>query len=221
MSTKTLSERIDAALKGKSDSREIADVIAACNDREQAIYARWAEIDEAKKTADIDTMARLNAEAETLRYEHTELNRQWGKLPALHEAAQQREAPALASALLKSFPAALEKAEQAKAAWLAARAELNQHLGDIAQQRGLSREAKFKTKAIDEAQFNRVVAVLDWLEQSPDFSTSETKNRLSRVATQRSMHLDEDPMVAYQKVYRHSGFPPAPAIGLTWAEDTE
>jgi hypothetical protein len=219
MTTKTLSERIDAALAGRSNSNEIADLIADCTQREQEIYRRWEAIDSEKKTADIDAMARLNAEIEVLQNEEVMLDRQLELLQRSLDQAQQREAPALVAPLLKAFPAVLEKAERAKAAWLAARKELTAHLGEIGQQRALAKDGKQPTKSINEAQFNRVVAVFDWLPAGLNPSNLDSRLKVSHAAKWRAIHLDEDPNAARTKIWRAAGFGHLPAMGIYQTED--
>jgi hypothetical protein len=221
MSVEPLTERIAAALSGKSDSREIADVIADCTQREQEIYRRWEAIDSEKKTADVEVMIKLNGEIEVLQNEEVMLDRQLEPLQRSLDQAQQREAPALVPTLLKAFPAVLEKAERAKAAWLAARQDLTGHLGKICQQRALARAGKHPTKSITEAQFNQVVAVFDWLPKDLNPSNLESRLKVSHAAKWRAIHLDENPEVARTKIWRAAGFGHLPTMGIYRTEDEE
>jgi len=208
-----------------ASSQEIQAAFDQLGLRETTIRERLRTIE-----ADWPSMLRSNtpeqqvavrAEADALNLELQQLAARIGPMLDQKEVALRREAPALATALLKSLPPKLKAAEEARAAWLAAKDALTHHAGQLAQQRSLAREISLPTKKLDESDFERLTVVLDWLPPGEQLSPSNLNHRvlMSRLARSRTAYLDEPLDVAMARAWHAAGAGVSKLFGI-YPEET-
>lgn len=224
MST-SLTERITRALGDTATAIEIEATYSELNTRENEIRARITQIEAEWPGGQVsntpEQQRAITLEHESLLAELRQLSAQLEMLLESKAQAERRESPALAASLLKSLPAKLQKAEALKAEWLAARGDLTEHAGLLAHHRMQARPAS--TKKLDEATFERLCAVLEWLPPGETLSPSNLPHRaiMTRLANQRGVHLDESGDVAMARAWRSAGVVSATLFGIYPEADAE
>jgi len=221
MSKPTLLERITGAFRQDATSAEIDSTFTALIERETEIRARLREISEVWSNSSLSNSAEqqvdLTAEVQLLQAELAQVLGRATALLTAKDKAREREAPAIAAAMLKGLEAKVTTAEKARLAWETASTDLKVTMGSLGEARELAKAGGHETKKCSEDVFNRVAAVLRWIPEGADNSNHIHRAQITRLSKQRSVHLDEAAEASFSNAWKSAGLTNARLHGV-WSE---